>query len=114
MQVSFSWIIFFFNIIVIALVGNKGDLFEKEQVNENEAKQYAKEIGASFNITSAFTGIGVDALFHNIGCKILNPDYKDINKEDNDNEKQLPQIDTIKLNLNQTKEEKNKKCCNYF
>ena len=38
---------------IIAIVGNKNDLFYKEEVNENEGKQYAKKIGALFYLSSA-------------------------------------------------------------
>jgi small GTP-binding protein len=38
---------------MIAIVGNKIDLFEKEEINQNEGKQYAKKIGASFYLSSA-------------------------------------------------------------
>ena len=38
---------------VIGIAANKADLYENEQVSEEEGKEYANKIGASFAITSA-------------------------------------------------------------
>ena len=46
--------------IIIAVVGNKIDLFEEEKVDQKEAKDKAKEFNAKFQLTSALneeTGI---------------------------------------------------------
>jgi len=63
--------------IIVAMAANKSDLIEKEQVNEAEARKYAKEVGALFKVTSACTAAGIEELFRSIGCKILNPNYTD-------------------------------------
>ena len=57
------------------MAANKSDLIEKEQVNEAEARKYAKEVGALFKVTSACTAAGIEELFRSIGCKLLNPNY---------------------------------------
>ena len=107
----------------MVLVANKNDLFDQEEVNENEAKEYAKEIGAIFKVTSAFTGIGIDELFKSIGCKILETDNKNKakNKEKNENNnndgndiKDSPKNENIKLEANKAKGENKQKCCYYF
>ena len=59
------------------MAANKSDLIEKEQVNEAEARKYAKEVGALFKVTSACTAAGIEELFRSIGCKLLNPNYTD-------------------------------------
>ena len=41
--------------IIYGLVGNKSDLFIKEQVPDIDASNYAKEIGAKFSLASAKT-----------------------------------------------------------
>ena len=41
--------------IVIGVLGNKKDLFIKEEVTEEEGEQYAKSIGARWSLTSAKT-----------------------------------------------------------
>lgn len=59
------------------MAANKSDLFDKEQVSEAEARKYASEIGAIFKLTSACTANGIEDLFRSIGCKFLDPNYKD-------------------------------------
>ena len=46
-------------------------------MNEADARKYAKDIGAIFRATSACTAAGIEELFKSIGCKVLNPNYKD-------------------------------------
>ena len=38
---------------ILAVVGNKSDLYEKEEVNEDEARAFANEIQAEFDTVSA-------------------------------------------------------------
>jgi len=59
----------------LALAANKCDMVDKEVVDENEAKKYAKEIGAIFQVTSAKENIGIDFLFKKIINKLLEPNY---------------------------------------
>ncbi len=66
-----------FIILVIGLAANKSDLFDKEQVPEADARNYAAEIGAVFKLTSACTAAGIEELFKSIGCKFLDPNYKE-------------------------------------
>jgi Ras-related protein Rab-22 len=73
--------------MVIAVAGNKCDLFNQEEVTEEEAKKYAKEIGAVFFLTSCKESIGIDELFEKCGEKYLE-NNKLINKgEQKDNNK---------------------------
>lgn len=58
----------------MAVAGNKNDMYEYEEVPEAEAKNFAKEIGAIFQTTSAKVANGVDDLFKMIGEKFLHPD----------------------------------------
>ena len=48
---------------VLAIVGNKSDLYEKEEVEEKEARNYAESIGATFMLTSAKYGDCIQLLF---------------------------------------------------
>ena len=59
------------------MAANKSDLFANEAVSEEKARNFAKEIGAVFKLTSACTSTGVDKLFYNVGCKYLDPNFKD-------------------------------------
>ena len=62
--------------IILGLAANKCDLIEKEVVPEEKARNLAKEINAIFETTSAAKNIGIDTLFHNVGCKYIDPNYK--------------------------------------
>ena len=64
-------------ILVIGLAANKSDLFDREQVSEAEAREYAKEIGAVFKLTSASSGTGIEEIFKSIGYKFLDPNFKE-------------------------------------
>ena len=71
---------------VLAVVGNKSDLFLKEQVDENEARKWAKEIDAIFGLVSAKTGDCINTLFENVVRKYLSPDFiAEINKVKKEN-----------------------------
>ena len=55
----------------MALAGNKNDMYEHEEVEENEGKDLAKELGAIFQKTSAKESTGVEDLFVKIGKKFI-------------------------------------------
>ena len=57
--------------IVIGVAGNKSDLYEQEEVSEQEAREFAKSIGAVFKLTSAQKNRGIDELFVEIGKAFL-------------------------------------------
>ena len=48
---------------VLAVVGNKCDLYEQEAVSEQEAREFAEENNALFMLVSAKDGTNIDALF---------------------------------------------------
>ena len=60
---------------ILAVVGNKIDLYGESQVNNNDGKAYADKIGAIFQTTSALSDSGISTLFDNIGKKHLIPGY---------------------------------------
>ena len=49
---------------IIGIAGNKSDLYTIEEVNENEARDYANSINASFKLTSALENKGIYDLFN--------------------------------------------------
>ena len=63
------------NDIVIAIAANKSDLYESEEVNEEEAINYAKSVGVIFFETSAMNSSGIDDLFNTIGDKFIDSKY---------------------------------------
>lgn len=92
---------------ILAVVGNKNDLYQKQQVDPLDAKDFAKKLGGIFQLTSAMTSEGIGLLFDNIGKKILKPSYqydeKDKIAKDNYNKKKEEEKNTkirIKLNNN--------------
>lgn len=52
--------------IAILIVGNKCDMVKKWVVQKQTATSYAKEIGATHQLTSAKTGEGVQQAFENL------------------------------------------------
>ena len=89
-------------IIVLAIAANKSDLYENEEVNEDEVKQKANELNAIFQRTSAKNATGIDELFVRIGKKFIDP------KEGGESEGKSG--DKIKLG-GKDKGNKKKGCC---
>ena len=109
-NIIFNNKLFFIYIIVIGLAANKSDLFDKEQVPEADARSFAAEIGAVFKLTSACTATGIEELFKSIGCKYLDPDYREEEEGGNSNGGQSSN-GTVKLDASKAKEDKKKKGC---
>ena len=89
---------------VMGIVGNKSDLFLKEEVKESEARQLAKEKGYEFSLTSAKNS----AIF----CEFLEKLIKmylgeEIDDDDDDNTKKKNE----KLKVGNTKTKGKKACC---
>ena len=119
--------------VIFALVGNKNDLYNIAEVNEDEAMKWADSIGAIFQTTSALSNTGIDVLFQLVGKKFLNPnfDYKseedlkkqqyekkkedqkeNKNNDDEDDNIQIPDVKNIKINdKNNNGKNKKNKCC---
>ena len=93
----------------MALAGNKNDMYEHEEIEEEEGKKLAKELGAVFQKTSAKESTGVDDLFVKIGKKFINP-----NKEDSSNltkEERKQQGEKLKREKIRNEKDANKKGC---
>ena len=108
--------------IILAIAANKSDLLDREQVNEDEARNFAKENNALFYETSAKNSIGVNELFIGIGKKFygLDPDLKlkDDNNEnvrsDSKEQNKINENNNIKLNKGKINDKDNgnkKGCC---
>ena len=96
--------------IILAVVGNKSDMYEFEQVSTNDGMKFAQDVGAIFQLTSAKKSLGIDDLFLSIGEKFVHPD-KEINS--NLTKEQMESKRRQKL-INDVKEEEKKKkkgCC---
>jgi len=100
------------NNIIIAIVANKIDLFEKEEVEEKIARDFALENNAIFMMTSAKNKDGIDELFSSIANKIFKC-------EDDNNENVIDRIKQIRAksvkiiskDVKKGNEVKTNKCC---
>ena len=90
--------------IIIAIVANKYDLYEKRQVSNEEGEAYAKSIKAIFGFTSAKNNTGIKTLFENIAMKIKQK------KDNKSNETNINNINNEKISLINKKNNKIK-CC---
>ena len=83
---------------LFVLVGNKADLYTKEEVNENTGQEFANEINAVFGQTSAKHGTGITDLFQTAIEKRIttNPNLND-------------KVFGVKLETKPNKEQK--ECC---
>ena len=91
------------NNIVLGVAGNKSDLYEQEEVHENEGENFAKAHNAIFKLISAKANKeGIDILFEELFKKYIKMKYS-INND---------QRDSIKiLQNNNNKKKGKKKCC---
>lgn len=69
--------------VIIAIVGNKSDLYEYEEVTEDEGKEFANSVNAIFMQTSASNGTGINELFDMIGNEIIKPEVFEKFKRNN-------------------------------
>jgi len=60
--------------VVIAIAANKNDLYEYEEVTDEEAREFAKSINAIYHQTSASKDTGINELFESIGYELLKPE----------------------------------------
>ena len=94
---------------VIALVGNKSDLYEEEKVEESMARAYAKEIDATFMLVSAQNGSNINNLFNTVVNLYFGDDFQP-KVQEMVKEKQV-RSGSIKLENNiKTHKEKNCNC----
>ncbi len=111
--------------IIIAVVANKSDLYQKQQVPDNKGHEFASRIGALFQLTSAKSDTGITNLFDNIGKKYFNPDFNldeverkakeeyEKKKQEEKNQKSEPNT-TSRFSIDRktlTKKKDKKKCC---
>ena len=95
--------------IVLGLAANKSDLFDREAVSEEMARNFAKEINAIFMYTSASKFIGIDELFYSVGCKYIDPNYKVGEISLKDIQKNIQKKKDEKIKKKDNKNGKNKK-----
>ena len=91
------------------MVGNKNDLYEHEEVSNEEGIELSKQLNSIYQRTSAKDEYGgIDDLFKNIGKKLINPNAEIstiMTKEERKKKGEELMRDKIK------KEKKKNKCC---
>ena len=91
------------------MVGNKDDMYQYEEVKNQEGLSLAKELNSIYQRTSAKeTSGGIDKLFNNIGKKFLDPKSditSNLTKEELKSRGEKIMRDNIKNKNNK------KKCC---
>ena len=114
---------------IFALVGNKNDLYNRAEVKNKEAEEWANSIDAIFQTTSALSNTGINELFDILGKKYFNPKFnykseesqkkelyekkKNRKKEENIEEENnnVAEVKKMKLDNKNHNKKKNKKCC---
>ena len=93
--------------VIFTLVGNKNDLSDKREVNEEEAKKYAEEHDFIFQEVSAKTGDGFSDLFYK------NLFEKNRTKFRPGGQQPTTEVNDIKSNIeeNSKRTEKKRRCC---
>ena len=62
---------------ILAIVGNKSDLYEEEVITETELLSLSEELGGINFLVSAKNGNGIELMFKILAEKFLNPDIQD-------------------------------------
>ena len=87
--------------IILAISANKSDLIEQEAVDEEEARNFGKELGAIFMNTSAKNTQGINSLFEEIAKKYTGSSTITIKEEEGDaHEEEKKDKDVVKISNN--------------
>ena len=82
-------------------------MYEKEEVNENEGKEFAESIGAFFEITSAKNNTGINELFETASNKFV---YPNGNSNEQKDQKESGN-ESVKLDEKEHKVQKKRSWC---
>ena len=104
------------NNIIIAVAGNKCDLYEKRQILDEEGEKYAESINAIFAATSAKNASGIKDLFENIALKMIDMKEQKNGEQENENKRKKEGKENNKDNSNKkvklnNSTKKIRKCC---
>ena len=95
--------------IILVIAGNKSDLIEQETVDEEEARNFAKELNAIFISTSAKSSEGINSLFEEIAKKHTGSTNITIKEEDGEEPQVEEQKNTVKIEKGGKKQDKKEK-----
>ena len=99
--------------VILAIVANKSDLIEREQVDEATAREFAKNNNAIFALTSAKNTSGIESLFLDLAKQFTGTDEAStvVKKDENEEYKKIRLQSVIITKESQRK--RKKKCCDY-
>ena len=95
--------------IILVIAGNKSDLIEQETVDEEEARNFAKELNAIFISTSAKSSEGINSLFEEIAKKHTGSTNITIKEDDGEEPQVEEQKNTVKIEKGGKKQDKKEK-----
>ena len=100
--------------IILAIIANKADLIENEEVDEEEAREFAQKNNALFAVTSAKNNSGINDLFIEIAKKYTGIDSALTFEEKDEKEEEVTNIrkQSVKITkATQNKRDNEKKGC---
>ena len=100
--------------VIFALAANKCDLYEYEEITNQDLNEYAKNINAIYKQTSALQNSGINDLFDAIGYKILSPENFDEFIRKSTSKRQIrvsSESDSFSLEIKKSPIKKKKNCC---
>ena len=95
---------------ILSIVGNKSDRYESEEVKEEEANDFANQIGGKFFLVSAKTGNGIEIMFNTLADLYLEPKFKEMIEGDHSLRKSSIKLDKKHLAKRNISYQK-KGCC---
>jgi small GTP-binding protein len=98
--------------IIIAIIGNKKDLYEEEQINEEEAQKKAESLNAIFGLTSALEeDTGFDEIINKVIKKYIEAQGESTENQVFSSNIKLSLRDTCKSAKDEDNTKKKKKFC---
>ena len=99
--------------IIVVIAANKNDLIQKEEVDEEEARKFASDLGAIFVGTTATQVESINELFKEIAKKYTGSEQIEIKDEEDPAQAKVEENknDSMKLSANTATEKKKKKFC---
>ena len=95
--------------IILAVAANKSDLFNKEAVDEDQARKFAESLGAIYASTTATTVESINDLFIQIAKKYTGSNEIKIKEEDEGQVQQDDKKEGMKLTKDKTGDKPEKK-----
>ena len=95
---------------ITAVVGNKSDMYEKEEVKEEDARAFADSINSTFFLVSAKNGNNIDLLFNTLVKQYLGPEFTENIRQTISDKGVTKKIQNVKKETNDKKKKKGGFC----